>query len=429
MTLKKQTFKDGEIAIFDEAVIYKRGEYWQMRMWLQKEGKYARFSLKTRNESTAIAEAKKQYHTLKAQEIAGKGYFSLTTKRGTELYLEQRWKDYEAKLIVVGRYRTLKTHLEHWLNFIGRDTKLKELQRTDCENYYAERTKTKKGLAISQTTVENEQSTINAMMAWLYNRKETDIDGFDFKKLPRVDRGKDEERRSSFSDEEIEDIKKVLEQCIREAKQNIEEDGSLTKVVVCYYLLISIITGLRRGEQLQLRWCDIGFIEHSIGGDDGMTYSLVHITVRGETSKVRKTRKFVVKDMGEYFDSLFQLMYPRYVKATKELNNGKKFAETLIFSTNGKSQLTARAIAYHFDKAIELAQIKNTRNRDLVPYSFRHYFITQRVNSNLTPTQVAEMCGTSVTQIDKTYYHTTREKMISNALADYYVKDGLLIPS
>lgn len=49
MPNKKTFYADDEIPIFDEAVIYKRGEYWQMRMWLAKERKYARFSLKTRN--------------------------------------------------------------------------------------------------------------------------------------------------------------------------------------------------------------------------------------------------------------------------------------------------------------------------------------------------------------------------------------------
>jgi integrase len=63
-----------------------------------------------------------------------------------------------------------------------------------------------------------------------------------------------------------------------------------------------------------------------------------------------------------------------------------------------------------------------------VPYSFRHYFITKRVNSNLPPAAVAEMCGTSITQIEKTYYHTTERKMIENALPQFYYKDGLLIP-
>ncbi|MDB9991399.1 hypothetical protein OAD94_02715 [Amylibacter sp.] len=37
MALKKQNFAEGEIAIFDEACVYKRGEYWQFRLWLPKE--------------------------------------------------------------------------------------------------------------------------------------------------------------------------------------------------------------------------------------------------------------------------------------------------------------------------------------------------------------------------------------------------------
>ena len=41
MALKKQNFAEGEIAIFDEACVYKRGEYWQFRLWLPKENKYA----------------------------------------------------------------------------------------------------------------------------------------------------------------------------------------------------------------------------------------------------------------------------------------------------------------------------------------------------------------------------------------------------
>ena len=34
MVIKKQDFGDDEILIFDEAVIYKRGDYWQFRLWL-----------------------------------------------------------------------------------------------------------------------------------------------------------------------------------------------------------------------------------------------------------------------------------------------------------------------------------------------------------------------------------------------------------
>jgi integrase len=428
MPLKKQTFNDNEIDIYDEAVVYKRGEYWQMRMWLGKEKKYARFSLRTRNRDTAIDKAKKYYHELMAQQLAGKTYFSKTTKQGVEEYLKQRALDVEAELIVKGRYGTIKTHLEHWLDFIGRDTKLKELERTDCENYLHSRTKTKKKINVSQTTVANEQSTINAMLSWLYRRNETYIEAFDFKPLKRIDRGDEALRRSTFTDEEVIVIKKELEKYITEAKGNVDEEGNMSKVINGYYLLISIITGLRRGEQLQLKWSDIKWLEKNVKGQaEDDTYSLVKITVRAETTKVRKTRHFVVKDW-EYFDELFKLLQPRYVKANKENKKIKAFGDTFVFSANGMSMLTPRAIGYHFDKMIELAEIKDTDTRDLVPYSFRHYFITDRINRGATPTQVAETCGTSTAQIEKTYYHTSEAKMITNALPQFEYKDGLLIP-
>ena len=59
MALKKQNFNDDEeVAIFDEAVVYKRGEYWHFRLWLNDERKYARKSLRTRSKTTAIEKAK-----------------------------------------------------------------------------------------------------------------------------------------------------------------------------------------------------------------------------------------------------------------------------------------------------------------------------------------------------------------------------------
>ena len=39
LVLKMQEIKEDEIPSFDEACVYKRGEYWQFRMWLAKENK------------------------------------------------------------------------------------------------------------------------------------------------------------------------------------------------------------------------------------------------------------------------------------------------------------------------------------------------------------------------------------------------------
>ena len=130
MALKKQHFAEGEIAIFDEACIYKRGEYWQFRMWLPKENKYARKSLRTRSEATAIEKGKAAYLEIYANLQQGKSYFSITTKEGVEKYLSFRMRDVELGHIVKGRHTTITTHLQHFLSFIGKDTKLKELERT-----------------------------------------------------------------------------------------------------------------------------------------------------------------------------------------------------------------------------------------------------------------------------------------------------------
>jgi hypothetical protein len=128
LALKRHNYTDEEIPIFDEAFIYKRDAYWHFRMWLNNELKYARKSLCTRSKTTAIEKGKEAYLEIFPNRKMGKTYFSLTTKEGVNHYLEHRKKDVESDLIVKGRYTTIKTHLKHFLDFIGKDTKLKELE-------------------------------------------------------------------------------------------------------------------------------------------------------------------------------------------------------------------------------------------------------------------------------------------------------------
>lgn len=121
---KKLRQNKGEIAIYDEAIIYKRGDVWQFRLWLENERKYVRLSLKTSKQSLAIEKAQKHFVTIKSQLEAGKTYYSLTAKAGVEMYLKYRQGHIGRetnKGIVKGRYGTIKTHLDHWLDYIGKD--------------------------------------------------------------------------------------------------------------------------------------------------------------------------------------------------------------------------------------------------------------------------------------------------------------------
>lgn len=417
MPLKKQNFGEEEIAIFDEAVIYKRGGYWHFRMWLTGEGKYARKSLRTRSQTTAIEKGKDFYLELYSNQKAGKKYFSLTAKEGVARYVANRDKDVEAGLIVKGRLGTIKTHLAHWLDFIGRDTKLKEMERSDCEDYYLQRIKlnTTKNLPANQVTVLNEQSTINAMMAWLFKNNEAHIDHFEFKRLPRLDRKDDSIRRSTFTPNEIDDIGSAISQYWDNKRNKIDDKEWYGRKLACYYFLIASVTGLRTGEQRQLRWGDLQWSD----GSKGIEVPLVTISIRAETSKVRQSRKFIIRDNG-YFLDLRRLITPLY--KTRHLS------DLYVFSLDGENPITQRALLYHFGKIIELADIPDRQTRDIVPYSFRHYFITQKLVNGLAHRQVADICGTSITQIEKTYYHVNDDMMVDAALADHDMgNDGIIV--
>ena len=110
LALKKQEFKDDEIPIFDEACVYNRGEYWQFRLWLPKENKYARKSLRTRSETSAVARGKAAYLEIYGNLQQGKSHFSITAKEGVQQYVDFRKRDVELGHIVSGRLATTATH-------------------------------------------------------------------------------------------------------------------------------------------------------------------------------------------------------------------------------------------------------------------------------------------------------------------------------
>lgn len=400
MPMKKQQFADGEIAIFDDACIYKRGAYWQFRMWLAKEGKYARKSLRTRSESTTIERGKAAYLEIYANQQQGKTYFSITTKAGVERYLQARQRDVELGHIVSGRHRTIATHLQHWLSFIGKDTKLKELESTDCEGYFYHRHQASNG-KVKQVTVQNEQSTINALMRWLHRKGETHIDSFEFKKLPRLDKRNEAIRRATLTNDEWKQLYRAMRSYT--AKQNKLDDEELKiRKIVQHYVLIAANSGLRVGEQRQLRWCDVRVENHKV---HGVEKKLARIHVRAETSKVRSSRTFLCRN-GEYFERLREIVRP-----VKEVG--------LIFTADGFNALSKRTLLYHWHRMLAMTEIEDRETRDLVPYSLRHFMITQRIMSGLSFRQIADMCGTSVTQIENTYYHLNDEIRLTNAIADY----------
>ena len=408
---------DGEeIRIFNDAIIYRRGEHWQFRLWLKRENKYARKSLNTRNRATAIERGRDFYLELYANLKQGKTYFSIDAKKGVEMYLLHRQRDVDAKLIVKGRLATIRAHLKNWLDFIHRDTKLTELDRGACEDYFHFRVAGARSHAARQTTIVNEQASINAMMSWLFKRGETRVDGFDFRRLPRLDKHDESVRRSTFEAEDVAAIRvAVVGYCDKKADR-IDLTEWRQRSLASHYFLVASVTGLRTGEQLQLRWSDVSLVQHRSARHGG-NVEMVCIRVRAETSKVRTSRRFYCRD-GGLFRSWLRIVSPE--------GDAGRLGDGLVFSVDGIKPISKRALFYHFEKLMTLARVDRT-GRQLVPYSFRHFFITERITGGLSYGQVAEMCGTSIAQIERTYYHLNDRLRMTHALAGYEVDEAGLV--
>ena len=132
-----------------------------------------------------------------------------------------------------------------------------------------------------------------------------------------------------------------------------------------------------------------------------------------ETSKVQKARTFYARN-GQYFERLRELQ-------TQKVNNG------FVFSIDGTKEIANKVILKHFFEILELAQIEDYKERGIVPYSLRHFCITQRLMAGAGYREVANMCGTSVYQIEKVYWHLNEDVMFTTASKEYkLMKDGTL---
>ena len=398
---RKTEYKEDEIAIFEDACVYKRGDYWQFRLWLEKEKKYVRKSLRTRKRTEAVELAKDMYLEMYANIKQGKSYYSITCEQAAEKYLEARLKDYEVGQISLSRYRTIRTHLKTWKEFIGAKKRLKDLTRKDCEGYYEWRYERTDG-KVSLVTIDNEQITINSMMKWLKRADEATIDGFDFKKLKKDGENEENVRRQTLTNEEYNDLIKAMRKLCSE--KNCKNEDELTwRKLTQMFVLVATNSGLRVGEQKQLRWKDVQVEMHK--DKDGNTVKLARIVVRAATSKVRKGRTLLCRN-GQYFERIQEIF-------------GKRSAEDLVFSIDGKRIINLKTLNKYFRAMLKAAEIRDVVGRGIVLYSLRHFMITQRIMAGLGYRAIADMCGTSVMMIEKTYWHLNDEVRLTSALADY----------
>ena len=402
---------DGLAQIFR---VKQSGDVYQFRMYVKDEQKHYRKSLKTSDLETALIRGRELGMELSTNVKQGKRVFGQSIEEAVKLYLDDRKTDVDSGLIVKGRWSAISTQLKHFVEIVGRTTKVSELDRGSLFEYSRLRkaiANKKTGKTVTDTTVANEQSTINHMMKFLNRKDISHFDLFDFKKIKI--RQDDIGKRDTFELEEYDKLVRFMRSYIAD-KNCKDENEKLERMIIRDYVLISSNSCMRVGELRQLTWGDVTRIE-TIFDDKEKEHYLAHINVRAETSKVKTKRKIICRG-GEYFARL---------KKRQRFTS----SEHLVFtSVNGTSGLSAQKWAKHWRAlmtgiGISLKEWKDDRN--LTWYSLRHFGITMRVMSNVNILDIAKLAGTSVNHIENTYLKYKEESMRTQAMKSFSInKDG-----
>lgn len=397
------------------------GGFWHFRMWVAEERKYVRKSLRTKHLDTAILRAEDEYHNVRSQLKNSKAIFSPTLTKAVEQYLEFRQKDVERGAIVPNRLSTIKTMLNNFVRYVGsnpssksRVIRLSDLDKKCLYGYQ----KFRQNEDIKNVTIRNELAMFNALCKFCFEEGLHDTAYWNYPKITTRGVEIDELRRATYTDAEYKRVTKALRLYTSKklaTAQRLDATDVFIRQVIRHYFLIGANTMMRVGELKQLTWNNVETFN-----SEGQR--LARITVRAETSKVRKSRVIVVRG-GEHFDRLKRLTEEFFTAdATRpQLFNVIEFdIDSLnVFCNEKSTPITADTMYWHYPQVMKLAKIDDWKERNLTYYSLRHFGITKRLQANVNPLTLSKVCGTSLKHLTETYYHADETEMLRGALERY----------
>lgn len=384
------------------------GNVYQLRMWIEKEQKYVRKSLKTKDLVIALQKAEKEVVETLGIISSGKKVISITVERLIDLFLEQKRKDLAHNLITKSRLICIRSYLKHFAAFINKNKMVSSLDSQSCYDYAEWRKK--QVSSVKSITIKNEQKTINTLIKYANKKKYTDFDTFEFRKIGKSDN--ETGRRDTFSDEEYNSIVGFLRSWVAK-KNNKNEDERKTRLLIRDLFYIASNTMMRIGELRQLKWGDVEGYENAID-EIGHSITLVRIRVRSETSKVRKDRLITVRG-GDFFKRLYS-------------STSFKGKNDFVFCEKSGDVEIRRLTLYNMWKGIMNGVEIDYKTRNITWYSCRHFGITCRLKAGASVYDIAQIAGTSVAQIEAHYGHFNQSMSRAASLLNYrYSKEGISV--
>lgn len=394
----KQTRMSERFDVYDgEIMIYKTtnsGDVWQMRMWVGSEKKYVRESLRTRDKTEATEEAKRRFLNYNHLIKNGQKIFSITTNELRQRYLVHVDELVRSGQLSSGRQTNIKTFTKHYIQFVGKDRKIANIDKKEFQGYRAHRQKDKSDIKMS--VVVNESITIKQMYRWAENEGLISNYKPDFGviKVP-----KDDTVRDGFTIKEYKQLTDVASKWYQRVPKNFlkfEEESFYRKSIRDFILLMSNY-GFRTGELMLVKYKDIEF----------KSGKRTDVHIPAANTKVRKSR---------ITGGLRGDVFKRKMDYSEPFNNSNDY----LFTGYKTEKNISRYVVYdYFNKlTLEVKEKYPEYDTSKTLYSLRHFFITWHLTiGKMNVYDLARVAGTSLKQIQDHYDHVSQTHRIDEMLS------------
>jgi integrase len=367
---------DGRIRIYRTT---HSGDMWQMRMWISQEKKYIRKSLKTRDKEIAFRMAEDEYIQYSARLKSGEKLFSISAQELVERYMKYVQTLVDDKQIREGRLSNIKTHTKHYVEYVGKNTKIQNIDRKFFLGYRTYRQKKVKD--ISMTAVVNETISIKQMYRWANNEGLIAHYEPDFGKI-RVE--KNEVRRESFTIKDYNNLVDVAGKWYMSVPKNhpLRDEEIYYRRTIRDFIILMGNFGFRTGELMLVKYKDV--VVHKDG--------TATVTIPKENTKVNNKREVTGK-RGDIFTR--RLEYSPFTES-----------DNFVFSHFKKDKVITKDILYgYYQELMKVVKAKHKNFDDTKTlYSLRHFWITLHLLiGKVDVYKIARYAGTSLNQIQKHY--------------------------
>ena len=159
--------------------------------------------------------------------------------------------------------------------------------------------------------------------------------------MKRIDDDSESARSQRLTSGEYNRLTRMMRKLSPNTQSELKDLQSEWFKLTQMFLLIATNTGLRVGEQKQLRWEDVRVEEHK--DKEGNTVKLARVIIRATTSGVCRGKTLLCRN-GQYFQRLKTSLVER---------SGK----SLVFRIDGKREVNLKMLSKYFKTLLKAAEI------------------------------------------------------------------------